>query len=76
VAKLVKVFGYPPSLYQLEFDYAFMVRGLIVDKKRGNVIKVDRHKYVKIAYHGFRHVGMGSCVCAWVVVGVYLGVAV
>jgi hypothetical protein len=23
-------------------------------QKRGNVIKVDRHKYVKVAYHGFR----------------------
>ena len=31
-----------------------MMRGLIIDKKRGNMLKVDRHKYVKIAYHGFR----------------------
>ena len=23
-------------------------------QSRGNVIKVDRHKYVKVAYHGFR----------------------
>ena len=23
-------------------------------QKRGNIIKVDRHKYVKVAYHGFR----------------------
>jgi hypothetical protein len=29
-----------------------MMRGLTIDKARGNVIKVDRHKYVKIAYHG------------------------
>ena len=40
VDKLVKAFGYPKSLYELTFDYSFMVRGLIVDKKRGNVIKV------------------------------------
>jgi hypothetical protein len=32
--------GYPPSLLDLEFDHSFMMRGLIVDKKRGNVIKV------------------------------------
>ena len=31
-----------------------MVRGLAVDKARGNVLKMDRHKYVKLAYHGFR----------------------
>ena len=30
------------------------VRGLTIDKQRGNVLKIDRHKYVKIAYHGFR----------------------
>ncbi|KIZ03139.1 hypothetical protein MNEG_4824 [Monoraphidium neglectum] len=54
VDKLVRAFGYPSSLYGLSFDYSFMMRGLVVDKKRGNIIKVDRHKYVKIAYHGFR----------------------
>ncbi|GBF99260.1 hypothetical protein Rsub_11785 [Raphidocelis subcapitata] len=54
VAKLVRAFGYPPSLFDLGFDHRFMMRGLIVDKKRGNIIKIDRHKYVKLAYHGFR----------------------
>ncbi|GBF93676.1 hypothetical protein Rsub_06779 [Raphidocelis subcapitata] len=54
VDKLVRAFGYPKSLYELQFDYSFMTRGLVVDKRRGNVIKVDRHKYVKVAYHGFR----------------------
>jgi 5'-nucleotidase len=24
---------------------------------RGNILKVDRHKYVKIAYHGFHEIG-------------------
>lgn len=40
VEKLVRAFGYPPNLFDLEFDYNFMMRGLIVDKKRGNIIKV------------------------------------
>ena len=31
-----------------------MVRGLVLDKKRGNILKMDRHKYVKVAYHGFK----------------------
>ncbi len=30
------------------------MRGLTIDKQRGNILKIDRHKYVKIAYHGFR----------------------
>ncbi|GAB4817277.1 hypothetical protein N2152v2_004323 [Parachlorella kessleri] len=53
VEKLVKHFGYPKMLYDLEFDWRYMTRGLVIDKKRGNMIKVDRHKYVKLAYHGF-----------------------
>ena len=27
-------------------------RGLIIDKKRGNILKIDRHKYVRKVYHG------------------------
>jgi HAD superfamily 5'-nucleotidase-like hydrolase len=54
VDKLVTVFGYPAILREFEFDWRYMTRGLVIDKKRGNVLKVDRHKYVKLAYHGFR----------------------
>ena len=53
VDKLVKHFDYPKSLYDLTFDWKYMARGLVIDKHRGNVLKVDRHKYVKLAYHGF-----------------------
>lgn len=38
----------------LGFDWQYMIRGLTIDKQRGNIIKVDRHKYVKLAYHGFQ----------------------
>jgi hypothetical protein len=53
VDKLVNVFGYPPVLRDFEFDWRYMARGLVIDKARGNILKVDRHKYVKLAYHGF-----------------------
>lgn len=51
--KLVDVYGYPSEVLELEYDHAYMVRGLVVDKTRGNVLKMDRHKYVKVARHGF-----------------------
>jgi len=54
VDKLVKFFGYPQCLYDMTFDWRYMSRGLVIDKRRGNILKVDRHKYVKLAYHGFR----------------------
>jgi hypothetical protein len=55
VEKLVAAFGYPAApLRALAFDPHYMARGLVIDKARGNVLKVDRHRYVKLAHHGFR----------------------
>ena len=42
------------ELLDFEFDHKYMMRGLIIDKKRGNILKMDRHKYVKVAFHGFK----------------------
>lgn len=46
--------GYPESLTEIPWDFDFPVRGLIIDAKLGNVLKMDRYKYVKRAYHGMR----------------------
>uniref|UniRef100_A0A1D1ZE74 Cytosolic purine 5'-nucleotidase n=2 Tax=Anthurium amnicola TaxID=1678845 RepID=A0A1D1ZE74_9ARAE len=54
IRKLVYNLGYPSELLEWSFDWKYMVRGLVLDKKRGNILKMDRHKYVKVAYHGFR----------------------
>lgn len=50
--KLVQL-GYPKELLDVEYDHTFWVRGLIIDTIRGNFLKIDRHKYVRVAYHGF-----------------------
>lgn len=54
IKKLVHNLGYPPELLEWTFDWKYMVRGLVLDKKRGNILKMDRHKYVKVACHGFK----------------------
>jgi HAD superfamily 5'-nucleotidase-like hydrolase len=51
IAKLLAR-GYPEQLQQAESDPRFAIRGLMVDKKFGNIIKMDRHGYVGRAYHG------------------------
>lgn len=55
-AALVKLVarGYPDTLARLDYDLSFPVRGLVVDAQLGNVLKMDRYKYVKRAYHGMR----------------------
>ncbi|MBM3382608.1 MAG: HAD-IG family 5'-nucleotidase [Betaproteobacteria bacterium] len=51
--KLVSA-GYPETVLGFTFDITHMIRGLAIDKHRGNIIKLDRHRYVKVAYHGFK----------------------
>jgi HAD superfamily 5'-nucleotidase-like hydrolase len=53
VAKLVAR-GYPEALLKPTMDPRFAVRGLMVDRALGNVLKQDRHGHVGRAYHGSR----------------------
>jgi 5'-nucleotidase len=50
------VAGYPAELAELTFKPDFLIRGLLVDMERGNVLKVDGHKYVKTAFHGTKQI--------------------
>ena len=52
LTKLVDVQGYPAAVLDFKYDPNAYQRGLVIDKKRGNLLKLDRHKYVKVAYHG------------------------
>jgi len=44
--------GYPDVLLSMDYRANFPIRGLLVDKKLGNVLKMDRYKHVKRVYHG------------------------
>ena len=46
--------GYPTSLLSMSYRTHFPIRGLLVDKQLGNVLKTDRYRYVKKAFHGTR----------------------
>ncbi|MDP3277279.1 MAG: HAD-IG family 5'-nucleotidase [Deltaproteobacteria bacterium] len=46
--------GYPPELALAKFDEAFPLRGLFIDKQEGNLLKMDRYKFVAKAFHGSR----------------------
>ena len=45
--------GYPDSLRKIEYDDGFVIRGLAVDKRHGNLFKMDKHRHVTRAFHGF-----------------------
>jgi HAD superfamily 5'-nucleotidase-like hydrolase len=46
--------GYPDTLLSMTYRTNFPIRGLLVDKRLGNVLKTDRYRYVKKAFHGTR----------------------
>lgn len=50
--KLHNWLGYPQDVLTLEYDQEMCRRGCMIDKKRGNVIKLDQHNYVRNAEHG------------------------
>jgi len=55
--KLVEEKGYSRELLELAYDPQFVIRGLVVDKKRGNLLKMDYFNFVSRAHHGLRPLG-------------------
>ena len=54
LARLIVERGYPSEIGQVHYDHQFGMRGLMVDREHGNLIKMDRFGYVGRAYHGRR----------------------
>ncbi len=53
-SKLVDELHYPEAIRALEYDPHQVIRGLVVDKRLGNVLKIDQYSYVTRGYHGNR----------------------
>lgn len=53
IDKLVKR-GYPETLRKLTFDYNFAIRGLVIDRKMGNLLKLNRYTAIRASYHGLK----------------------
>jgi HAD superfamily 5'-nucleotidase-like hydrolase len=52
--RLVHTRDYPPELLAIPFDPHFAIRGLVMDKANGHILKMDAHAYVGKGYHGLR----------------------
>ena len=52
--KLVKEKNYPSSISSLKFSFDRAIRGLVIDKQRGNVLKLSRYAAIRVSYHGLR----------------------
>ena len=52
VERLIEQHGYPSEIRSLAYDPTFIIRGLILDKRSGNLIKMDTHGRVGRCFHG------------------------
>lgn len=52
--RLVRDKGYPEAVRSVRWDPDAAIRGLLVDKRLGNLLKVDAHGHITRVRHGFR----------------------
>ncbi|MEZ4440796.1 MAG: HAD-IG family 5'-nucleotidase [Polyangiaceae bacterium] len=52
--------GYPPWIRDLEYPLDFPIRGLLIDKHLGNVLKMNRFKIVRKGYHGLTELNLNE----------------
>ena len=52
LTKLVSDKGYPEEVKNLEMDFSSVIRGLVVDANKGNLLKVSRHGAIRVSLHG------------------------
>lgn len=52
IAKLIGSRGYPETLRALSFDFNFAIRGLVIDRHKGNLLKLNRYAAIRASYHG------------------------
>src|SRR5665647_1760561 len=52
--KLCEIRNYPEAVTKLRFEFNRAIRGLVIDKPNGNVLKLSTYSKVKHAYHGLK----------------------
>jgi HAD superfamily 5'-nucleotidase-like hydrolase len=50
--ELVKLKHYPETIKKLTFHYDDAIRGLVIDSKNGNTLKLSRYAAIRQSYHG------------------------
>ena len=58
--KLIETKGYPKAIDALKFQFDLAIRGLVIDKALGNVLKLSTYSKVKQAYHGLSEMDFKS----------------
>ena len=54
IEKLISRKNYPEAVKKLQFDFNFALRGLVVDRKKGNLLKLNRYTAIRNSFHGLK----------------------
>lgn len=54
INKLISGKNYPETIRKLQFDFSFALRGLVVDRKKGNLLKLNRYTAIRNSFHGLK----------------------
>lgn len=54
VERLIERFDYPATIRDRDFDPDFAIRGLVIDKQNGDILKMNVFRHVGKAWHGLR----------------------
>ncbi len=54
IEKLILRKKYPDELKNLKFVYNAAIRGLVIDREKGNLLKLNRHAAIRASYHGLK----------------------
>lgn len=60
VEKLIKDKNYPPEIRRFQFNFDHAIRGLIVDSKNGNILKLSRYSAIRQSYHGTKEISFSE----------------
>lgn len=56
VDKLIEHKQYPEAIRRLQFNFDDAIRGLIIDSRNGNLLKLSRYAAIRESYHGTRRI--------------------
>jgi len=56
VQQLIEKKAYPQSIKKLKFNFQDSIRGLIIDSRKGNILKLSRYGAIRHSSHGTRQI--------------------
>ncbi len=60
VENLINNKQYPAEIRQFQFNFSDAIRGLIIDSKNGNILKLSRYAAIRKSYHGTKEISFSD----------------